>query len=200
MEIVLVKIRTTLTAIFSLICLSAEAGQTQSAQIQRYSSPTTNLEKVDPPVLSSCTTALDYAAFVLTDYPTIDALIYVATHNSNAPVRIYVDSGQAASTHMSANPKVLQLASLPNVQIRLKGSRVLMHLKAYACGDLYRSGSANFSASGLKQQDNDVLLIRSMPIANEFRAEFEEMWNRSNNRLFVANANEAPQSTEAAPF
>jgi phosphatidylserine/phosphatidylglycerophosphate/cardiolipin synthase-like enzyme len=36
-----------------------------------------------------------------------------------------------------------------------------MHLKAYAIdGELLRTGSANFSASGERQQDNDLIVIR----------------------------------------
>ena len=37
-----------------------------------------------------------------------------------------------------------------------------MHLKNYQIdGRLLRTGAANFSASGLKRQDNDVIVIES---------------------------------------
>jgi hypothetical protein len=37
-----------------------------------------------------------------------------------------------------------------------------MHLKGYEIdGRLLRTGAANFSASGLKRQDNDLIVIKS---------------------------------------
>lgn len=52
-----------------------------------------------------------------------------------------------------------------------------MHLKSYCVdGEVLRTGSANFSASGEKHQDNDLVIIRSAPLASAFRSEFEKIW------------------------
>ena len=57
-----------------------------------------------------------------------------------------------------------------------------MHLKSYAVdGRLLRTGSANWSPTGLKRQDNDVL-YESSPVAVErFERKFEEMWEKPTN-------------------
>ena len=45
--------------------------------------------------------------------------------------------------------------------VRIKKRGPLMHLKAYAVDSvLFRTGSANLSPSGLKQQDNDLIILR----------------------------------------
>ena len=55
-----------------------------------------------------------------------------------------------------------------------------MHLKAYSIdGEVLRTGSANFSASGERAQDNDLIVIRDADAASKFDAHFERMWRRS---------------------
>jgi phosphatidylserine/phosphatidylglycerophosphate/cardiolipin synthase-like enzyme len=49
-----------------------------------------------------------------------------------------------------------------------------MHLKSYQIdGRVLRTGTANFSASGLKRQDNDLIIIDSPVAAANFRRAFE---------------------------
>jgi phosphatidylserine/phosphatidylglycerophosphate/cardiolipin synthase-like enzyme len=49
-----------------------------------------------------------------------------------------------------------------------------MHLKSYQIdGRLLRTGAANFSASGLKRQDNDLIVIESAEAAASFKHTFE---------------------------
>jgi len=40
-----------------------------------------------------------------------------------------------------------------------------------------RTGPANFSASGERQQDNDLIVIRDQSAAMKFDAHFERMWD-----------------------
>ena len=49
-----------------------------------------------------------------------------------------------------------------------------MHLKAYAV-DGVRTRSANLSPSGLKQQDNDLIILRDPPAAARFEARFDQV-------------------------
>jgi phosphatidylserine/phosphatidylglycerophosphate/cardiolipin synthase-like enzyme len=47
-------------------------------------------------------------------------------------------------------------------------------LKSYEIdGRLLRTGAANFSASGLKRQDNDLIIIESAEAAAAFKHNFE---------------------------
>jgi phosphatidylserine/phosphatidylglycerophosphate/cardiolipin synthase-like enzyme len=49
-----------------------------------------------------------------------------------------------------------------------------MHLKSYQIdGLLLRTGAANFSASGLKGQDNDLVAIESGQAAASFKRNFD---------------------------
>jgi phosphatidylserine/phosphatidylglycerophosphate/cardiolipin synthase-like enzyme len=49
-----------------------------------------------------------------------------------------------------------------------------MHLKSYQIdGRLLRTGAANFSASGLKRQDNDLIVIENAEAAAAFKHTFD---------------------------
>jgi phosphatidylserine/phosphatidylglycerophosphate/cardiolipin synthase-like enzyme len=49
-----------------------------------------------------------------------------------------------------------------------------MHLKTYQIdGKLLRTGAANFSASGLKRQDNDLIVIENAVAAAKFKRDFD---------------------------
>ena len=70
------------------------------------------------------------------------------------------------------------------VEVRVKRARDLMHLKSYVVdGRLLRSGSANWSPTGLKRQDNDVLYEVSAEAVERFSEKFEEMWSRGTNTV-----------------
>jgi phosphatidylserine/phosphatidylglycerophosphate/cardiolipin synthase-like enzyme len=60
-----------------------------------------------------------------------------------------------------------------------------MHLKRYQIdGRLLRSGAANFSASGLKRQDNDLIVIESSgAAAAAFKRALEARFATGENRL-----------------
>ena len=75
----------------------------------------------------------------------------------NVKVRIYLDGAQLAERDQS---KVFR------VEIRTKRKpSALMHLKSYQIdGRLLRTGAANFSASGLKRQDNDLIAVSLDPV------------------------------------
>jgi len=61
--------------------------------------------------------------------------------------------------------------------VRIKKRGPLMHLKAYAVdGVLLRTGSANLSPSGLKQQDNDLIILRDPAAAARFEARFDQVY------------------------
>ena len=77
---------------------------------------------------------------------------------------------------------IAQLAATPNVEVKIKHSRVLMHLKSYAVdGQTLRSGSANFSASALKHQDNDLVLTHDAASVRRFELDFDQLWARPDN-------------------
>jgi phosphatidylserine/phosphatidylglycerophosphate/cardiolipin synthase-like enzyme len=82
----------------------------------------------------------------------------------------------------STEAVIARLAATPNVEVRIKHSRVLMHLKSYEVdGQTLRSGSANFSASALKHQDNDLVLTHDAASVKRFELDFDQLWSRPDN-------------------
>jgi phosphatidylserine/phosphatidylglycerophosphate/cardiolipin synthase-like enzyme len=107
----------------------------------------------------------------LTDWPVMQALARAA--NRGVKVRIYLDGSQLAEHEPT---KVFQdLVQMRGVEIRVKHENsALMHLKSYEIdGRVLRTGAANFSASGLKRQDNDLIVIKDAQTAGKFKHVFE---------------------------
>jgi phosphatidylserine/phosphatidylglycerophosphate/cardiolipin synthase-like enzyme len=89
------------------------------------------------------------------------------------------DDAMPASTSEAV---IAELAATPNVEVKIKHSRVLMHLKSYAVdGQTLRSGSANFSPSALKRQDNDLVLTKDAASVRRFELDFNQLWSRPDN-------------------
>ncbi|WP_084570491.1 phospholipase D-like domain-containing protein [Methylosinus sp. PW1] len=129
--------------------------------------PTENLERLDVALLRAARVKIDLAAYVLTDWPVIDALI--DAHRRGVVVRIVLDPSQASDFD-----RLRELSQ----RLRTSPPGPFMHLKSYSVDDmLLRTGSANFTASGMKQQDNDVVVIRDRAAAQTFEARFEQIWS-----------------------
>lgn len=130
---------------------------------------------------------VNFAAFVLSDYKVINALARLG--QAGATIRIYLDPREVQRMQLHTDHPLVKLARTPNVQVKIKTPKgKLMHLKGYTIGGtLLRTGSANDSFDGLKQQDNDLILIYSREAATKFDAEFERMWSRADNDNLVLN-------------
>ena len=138
--------------------------------------PAENLEALDVAALDRATRTIDMAAYTLTDYPVIEALGRAARRG--VAVRILVDRAQLETRPES--PPLIALQDVAGVSLKVKRGRIYMHLKAYQIdGRWLRTGSANFSASGLKQQDNDWILIDNAGAATRFAADFERMFGEA---------------------
>jgi hypothetical protein len=165
-------------------CLPILAPPASAGEVEVHYAPSENLERVDVGLLRSAHTKIDMAAYSLTDWPVIDALIDV--HRRGVAVRIVLDPSQ-----QHAFDRLREITG----SIRMKSPGPYMHLKSYAIdGLILRSGSANLSASGLKHQDNDLLVVRDPSAANAFEARFEQIWRGANPLPAPGNqfANPAP--------
>jgi phosphatidylserine/phosphatidylglycerophosphate/cardiolipin synthase-like enzyme len=121
--------------------------------------PAENLEHIDVALIDTAKREIDLAAYVLTDRPVMQALTRAA--DRGVKVRVYLDGTQFAERERAK--AFNDLAETPRVEIRIKNDRgAPMHLKSYQIdGRVLRTGAANFSASGLKRQDNDLVVIES---------------------------------------
>jgi phosphatidylserine/phosphatidylglycerophosphate/cardiolipin synthase-like enzyme len=149
------------------LALSMPASE-KPAQKQPFVAP--QLNRRNRPI-AEIQTGIDMAAYVLTDWPVMQALTRAADRGVH--IRIYLDGTQFAEREPV---KVFNdLAETPGVEIRIKHkARDPMHLKSYQIdGTLLRTGAANFSASGLKRQDNDLIVIESAGAAASFKRNFD---------------------------
>ena len=108
--------------------------------------PGENLEHVDVALIDRAEHEIDMAAYVLTDWPILQALTRAA--DRGVAIRIYLDGAQFAEREPA---KVFNdLAETPGVEIRIKHkARDPMHLKSYQIdGKLLRTGAATFGLSG----------------------------------------------------
>ena len=177
------------------------------ASIETHYAPKENLEAMDSGLIRSAHESIDICAFAFTDHELADALTSVAAHG--VKVRLYLDQGQTRGeldreerrggrssgldneddgVDRDSAGVLHRLASTPNIEVRIKRSRTLMHLKSYLIdGVVLRSGSANFSPTGEKRQDNDLLLTRNRESALRFKQNFEALWGRPDNEVISAS-------------
>ena len=130
-------------------------------------SPEERLDAIDAAMIESARRSIDFAAYSLTDSAVVEALN--AAESRGVVIRIVLDPHERHD--------FVRLGDLSD-SVRIKPFGPLMHLKAYAIdGELLRTGSANFSMSGERQQDNDLIVIRDADAAAKFDAHFERMWD-----------------------
>jgi phosphatidylserine/phosphatidylglycerophosphate/cardiolipin synthase-like enzyme len=146
-------------------CLCAASAAPVSAE-EIYYAPIENLEHIDLALIRSATKSIDVAMYTLTDWVIIAALKEARTRG--VTIRIALDPSVR-----QAYEKLTDIADV----VRVKKPGPLMHLKAYAIdGAVLRTGSANLSPSGLKQQDNDLIILRDPEAAAKFESRFAEIY------------------------
>lgn len=188
------RIRLFLTACVASIALAAawagresqidgakvEDAQVDGPETRIHYAPRENLESVDAREIGLAQLSIDMAAYVLSDPQVIEALVRAA--GRGVVIRLYFDRSQFAEHGPKRGGLIEALLANPNVAARVKGEGVLMHLKAYAIdGQVLRTGSGNFSRSGLAAQDNDLIFISDRAIVDAFENNFERIWARAQN-------------------
>jgi phosphatidylserine/phosphatidylglycerophosphate/cardiolipin synthase-like enzyme len=145
----------------------------------RYA-PVMDLERIDLSLLGSATRSIDLAAYLLTDAPLIEALADAASRG--ARVRVYLDGEQESSgPGFAGRARGMRGAQRIEVRVKPPGAEI-MHLKSYVIdGRVLRTGSANFTFSGLKREDDDLVVIRDHAAIAAFEENFEAMWRRGGN-------------------
>lgn len=130
-------------------------------------SPEERLDAIDAALIGGAAHSIDFASYSLTDSAVIDALN--AAGQRGVVIRIVLDPRE--------HHDFVRLGDLSD-NVRVKRSGPLMHLKSYTIdAEVLRTGSANFSASGERQQDNDLIVIRDASATAKFHAHFEPLWH-----------------------
>ncbi len=163
------------------------------AGVRVFYGPKDNLQQVDTDLISRARETIDMAAFVLTNGAITDAL--AAAAKRGVQVRLYLDPDQPPQAGRAAE-RLAALARTPNVSVRVKRGEPIMHLKAYQVDRrVLRTGSANFSISGLQRQENDIIVIESQDAVARFLRDFDGLWARPDN---IQWRGEAPLATRQA--
>ena len=141
--------------------------------------PESNLERSERETLRSAKVSVDVAMYSFTDHELAEELVRLA--KSGVRVRVYRDwrEYEQEKQRGSSTTEILEAGG---VEVRVKSSQDLMHFKSYVIdGTLLRTGSANWSPTGLKRQDNDVHYEMDSETAKLFAARFSQMWDRPTN-------------------
>ncbi len=174
-----------------LILPTASIAETR-ARVEVHYAPEENLESLDARELGRAELSIDMAAYVLSDRQIVEALISAAERD--VVIRLYLDKSQFAEHGPVRGGAIEALLAHPNVATKVKSEGVLMHLKAYAIdGEILRTGSGNFSRSGLAKQDNDLVLICDQGAVDAFEENFDRIWTRA------ANVDPVENSPSGAP-
>ena len=169
-----------LGAVWAEKASKADRSKVEAYQPQIHYAPRENLESVDAQEIGRAELSIDMAAYVLSDPRIIEALTVAVERG--VLLRLYLDKSQFAEHGPTRGGLVEALLAHPNVVARVKGEGVLMHLKAYAVdGAVLRTGSGNFSRSGLAAQDNDAIFLTDPVIVDAFEGNFERIWARAQN-------------------
>jgi phosphatidylserine/phosphatidylglycerophosphate/cardiolipin synthase-like enzyme len=135
------------------------------AQEVHYS-PEERLDSIDAKLIGGAKRSIDFVSYSLTDGAILDALN--AADRRGVAIRIVLDP---RSRH-----DFVRLSDFSD-DVRIKPSGFLMHLKAYAIdGSTLRTGSANLSGSGEREEDNDLIVIREPKAVASFEAHFARLW------------------------
>lgn len=130
-------------------------------------SPEERLDVIDVELIGTAKTSIEFASYALTNSSVIGAL--TAAEGRGVAIRIVLDPRERHD--------FVKLGDLSD-SVRIKRGGPFMHLKAYSVdGEVLRTGSANFSTSGERAQDNDLVVIRDASAAAKFDAHFERMWD-----------------------
>jgi phosphatidylserine/phosphatidylglycerophosphate/cardiolipin synthase-like enzyme len=156
---------------YALIAASCLVAGAEAATLDIHYAPTENLEAIDVELINEAEASIDMAAYVLSDAAVIEALNDAA--DRGVVVRIYLDRGEYPAQSGALSP----LFARAGVEARLKPGGALMHMKAYAVDRArLRTGSGNFSRSGLSRQDNDLLVTDDAQAVARFEQDFEGIW------------------------
>ena len=150
-----------------------------------YYGPAPGFDQIDIQLINRARQRIDFALYSISNAGVIEALSDAAKRG--VKLRIYIEPSQRGMFDSKLPPAFATLLRHPNVQAKFKAAEHdLMHFKTYHVdGRVLRSGTANFTTSALRRQDNDIVIYESPQAVAAFISVFEKMWARSDNATFA---------------
>jgi phosphatidylserine/phosphatidylglycerophosphate/cardiolipin synthase-like enzyme len=162
-----ITLRVIAVALLAMTVVPSIARASDEQRIELHYAPEERLDAIDAALIGSARSSIDMAAYVLTDYAVIDAL--KAAQKRGVAIRIVVDPREPNDADR-LGPLI--------ANVKMKRGGALMHLKAYEVdGQVLRTGSANFSLSGERDQNNDLVVIHNAGDAHQFTTAFNTIWD-----------------------
>lgn len=125
--------------------------------------------------LDGANQSIDAALYEMNSRPVTDALIR-AKNERGVVIRVVTD-GDAGLESPDTTITDLELADIPVVSDGTRGAQ--MHNKFIIIDQTYVwTGSTNLTQNGIYKQNNNAMLIRSSKLAENYMAEFEELFSK----------------------
>ena len=161
---------------------ASAASVSQATEARIYFAPDQNLEQIDLGMIRSAAHSIDAAMYAFTDREIAEALVNAAQRG--VQIRLYRDHDQYREEELRNSGVSELLSRQPNIHVRVKNSRELMHQKVMLVDGRYlREGSANWSISAARYQDNEIRVSVEPDQLNLFERNFRGMWDRAGNKI-----------------
>lgn len=137
------------------------------SNIRRFYSPNDRCAEVLHAVMASATDSLLFSIYG-EDSPDLTSIILAKANDPAVYVQGNLDKIEASTP--TEVPLVVQLRACPNTRIAVGMSQFhkINHLKMVVVDGIYTiGGSMNWSGDGMSKQNNELVIIRSRPIAHE---------------------------------
>ena len=169
---------------------SRTAVEMGSFKVQVFFAPSANIEAELVAFINSAQESIELCVFELNLQSVVDAL--VKKHECGVDVRVIIDADYQGEKELSS-------LFTKGVPIKVDPRSAFMHNK-FVVIDEKRiwTGSYNFTYNGTHKNDNNALLIDSELLAENYIAEFNEMWGHGEG-IFSKNEGFGPKSPAFTP-
>lgn len=124
------------------------------------------------PLVKSARSSIDIGVFFLTHKDLAQDLLNA--HNRGVKIRVIIDATAAKNGY--TKHEVLRAAGIP-VKVENFGGK--MHAKSAVIDDEYIvTGSMNWTSAGERGNDENTIIIRSVPLARQYRSWFQTIWEQ----------------------
>ncbi|MDR2500148.1 MAG: phospholipase D family protein [Treponema sp.] len=151
--------------------------------VQVYFSPQDDCAGKAAALIDAASKSVNIALYSFNLQPIADAAI--AAHKRGVAVRVVCDADQAAANNSQA--AYLEAAQIPVRRDKHPGYGSMHHKFAVIDGMIVITGSYNWTANASKNNDENMVVIRSSATAQAYTQEFERIWDHAEQKQGAAD-------------
>ena len=164
--------------------------ETGDFKVRVFFAPSSNIEKELVKFIESAKDSIELCVFELNLKSVVDAL--VEKHKAGIDVRVIIDADYQGEHELEALYK-------SGVEVKTDPRSAFMHNKFVVVDEVkVWTGSYNFTRNGTYKNDNNALTIESKLLAENYLAEFDEMWEHGKG-IISKNEGYGPKSPARTP-